>query len=178
MDKFSEFMNIFAVSADVDVCAQTLDNKRVNKMILETAQLLATAVRHNPRILGRTPDYDKLYKETHIAHPCTTWVGENIVNYCWTYDLLMALGVEYGYRNGKQAVDHKTIREQGPLLKPEILTGELPDKWVNCSMFKENPDVFQAYRDTLVAKWSMDRRPPVWSKRQPPDFFLSRKKAG
>ena len=60
-------MNIFVISQNPDECAQALDDLRLNKMILETAQLLSTAIRFH----GYTGNL--AYKATHINHPCSIW---------------------------------------------------------------------------------------------------------
>jgi len=59
-------MNIFVTSNCPKLSAQALDNKRVVKMVLETAQLLSTAI-----FINSTITYDNLYKPTHVKHPCT-----------------------------------------------------------------------------------------------------------
>ena len=61
-------MNIFVTSNCPKLSAQALDNKRVVKMVLETAQLLSTAI-----FINSTITYDNLYKPTHVKHPCTIW---------------------------------------------------------------------------------------------------------
>jgi len=60
-------MNIFVVSPDTMECAKALDDLRLNKMIIETAQLLSTAM----RVQGYTGN--DIYKSTHVNHPCAVW---------------------------------------------------------------------------------------------------------
>ena len=73
--------------------AQALDSKRVVKMVLETAQLLSTAIFINSAVT-----YDNLYKPTHIKHPCTIWAAANIENWDWLFRHFIALCEEYSLR--------------------------------------------------------------------------------
>ena len=65
-------MNIFITSFDSKEAASHLDDLRLNKMILETAQLLSSAYRH---LFG---DNELLYKDTHFNHPCAIWASPYI----------------------------------------------------------------------------------------------------
>ena len=66
-------MNIFASHPDALKCAQYLDDKRVVKMVLETAQMLSTAIQ-----LDSDYDYkDLVYKPTYANHPCNVWVRQS-----------------------------------------------------------------------------------------------------
>ena len=95
-------MNIFVLDEKPTVAARYHLDVHVNKMILETAQLLSTA----HRLLDDIPaDQDILYKKTHFNHPCAKWVRENSANYYWAFDLFLSLCNEYTYRYGKI---HKT----------------------------------------------------------------------
>lgn len=58
-------MNIFATSPDPTACAQALDDKRVVKMVLESAQVICTVL--NSRGIP-TP-----YRSTHEHNPITLW---------------------------------------------------------------------------------------------------------
>ncbi len=163
-------MNIFVVSPMPHVCAQALDDLRLNKMILETAQLLCGALHAFDSLAGRLQRLE-LYKPTHMNHPCAIWVRMRTANYLWTRELFEELHAEYRHRFGR---DHKTWLK----LHDEFV--RCPGAWtsmfertpfVNCSLHKECKDVFLAYQLTLVEKWSMDKRPPKWTKRGAPWFF-------
>ena len=66
-------MNIFATNSDPALAAKFLDDKRVVKMCLESAQLLCTAV---IECGGEAP-----YKSIHKNHPCSIWVRKSRSNY-------------------------------------------------------------------------------------------------
>ncbi len=72
------------------ISAQALDSKRVIKMVLETAQLLSTAIFINSTIV-----YDDIYKPTHLKHPYTIWAPSTLGNWEWLLQHFMALCDEY-----------------------------------------------------------------------------------
>ena len=88
-------MNIFYLDHDPRLAAQYHCDKHVVKMILESAQLLCTAV--NIRAGGQVSPY----KTTHVNHPCSIWVRQNSANAMWVWYLLCYLNAEYSFRYGK-----------------------------------------------------------------------------
>ena len=149
-------MNIFVVSPEPWKCANYLDDKRVIKMVLETAQLLATAV----NVSGGKATY----KTTHLNHPCSIWVRSSRANYKWTLALFQELLREYENRYGKihKCRDYLLEFHEGQFL---ISEGELTP-FVNCTPFKDEPNVFVAYKMCLDDKWKNDKRKPTWHKRE------------
>lgn len=101
-------MNIFLVSSDVHECAKALDDLRLNKMILETAQMLCTAYRHHFPTLAEV-NQDLLYKQTHVNHPCNVWMRVDIKNYVWSYNLFTALSHEKFYRTHLQHLSYTKL---------------------------------------------------------------------
>lgn len=96
-------MNIFYLDHNPNICAKYHCDKHVVKMILEYAQLLSTAHRFLDK--DDVQNSDKLYRATHINHPCSKWVRSSQKNYLWLTDLFVALCHEYTFRYGKE---HKT----------------------------------------------------------------------
>lgn len=88
-------MNIFYVDKDPKLAAQSLGDKHVVKMILESAQMLSTA--HN--ILN--PNYPGPYKTTHVNHPSSIWVRSDRHHYGWLLRHFCSLLDEYTHRYGK-----------------------------------------------------------------------------
>jgi hypothetical protein len=91
-------MNIFFLHDDPRVAAQLQADVHVVKMILETMQLLCTALH-----LSRTPCIwpFELYKPTHINHPSAKWVRHSISNFNWAMNHGYELCLEYTKRYGK-----------------------------------------------------------------------------
>ena len=144
-------MNIFITSTDPKECAKMLDDKRVIKMVLETTQMLSTAlIVHN----GIGP-----YKVTHLNHPCSVWVRTNQSNYDWTIEHLSTLLDEYTNRYSKI---HKCSQYLPHLTQSRhiIPIGSLTT-FVNCTNYKDL-EVTQAYKQCLKDKWAADKRKPTW----------------
>lgn len=145
-------MNIFVTSPDPEFCAKVLDDKRVVKMVLESAQLMSTAM----NLAGANGPY----KTTHVNHPCSIWTRETFSNYAWLLDHFISLCDEYTYRYNKQHKCSQLIKtfEDGLAY---INDGSLTT-FVNCTTFKQEQDVFKAYQLALEEKWNKDIRTPTW----------------
>lgn len=136
-------MNIFILDEDPVTCAKYHADKHVVKMILESAQMLCTALNETSGLPTLT-----IYKSTHANHPCTKWVSASRHNALWLYDLMTALGEEYTYRYGKQ---HKTIekmRDDAILIKIRVVLPDVPSTPYAQAMpdeYKHN-DAVTAYR--------------------------------
>jgi hypothetical protein len=76
-------MNIFVTDPDPVISAQTLCDKHVVKMVLESAQMLSTAWREYS---SEYADEHELYKTAHLNHPCSIWVRLARENYSGLYD--------------------------------------------------------------------------------------------
>lgn len=155
-------MNIFLLDKNPTVCAKYHCDKHVVKMIVETAQMLSTA--HQ---LNGSPYKDKVYKATHINHPCNIWVRTAKWNYLWTAALFIELLKEYTKRYKKI---HKSSRLIEYFVKycPVEKNGKtnfvlaMPDEY-KCS----NP--VMAYRNyykgekARFAKWNYTEEPEWWN---------------
>lgn len=87
-------MNIFVLDAEPWRAAEYHCDQHVVKMILETAQMLSTALRTRGCTEG-------LYQSAYQNHPCTVWAGEAEGNLSWLCELGMGLLYEYTKRFGK-----------------------------------------------------------------------------
>lgn len=158
-------MNIFATDPDPVACAQFLDNQRLVKMILESCQILSTALDGH----GLRPD--GFPRPTHAHHPCVIWASEGRVNSQWLYAHAWAMDVERRRRFGSIQV-HKTL-DQCHRLGIERKIRRLPMLWtphVNCARngglgidFTWMADTHAAYRRYLKARWALQERAPSWT---------------
>jgi len=148
-------MNIFVTDSCPIKSANNLDNKRLIKMVLESAQLLSTAM----TVLG---DSRAPYKPTHVNHPCSVWARASKGNYNWLLSHFVALCSVYTERYGKihKCADFIDLFSEVSVGFP--VEEFLP--FVNCSLFKEEHDVILAYRKTMEAKWQADKKAPAWGK--------------
>jgi hypothetical protein len=96
-------MNLFVLDSDPIIAAQYHCDKHVVKQILETFQMLGSAVIRHGATSDRMPLTSKgtPLRGGYHHHPVTKWVGENISNYWWTCEFGMALCAEYTFRYGK-----------------------------------------------------------------------------
>lgn len=87
-------MNIFVLDQEPWKAAEYHCDQHVVKMVLETAQMLSTALRARGFEEG-------LYKSSYQHHPCTVWAGEAEGNLSWLTELGMGLLYEYTKRYHK-----------------------------------------------------------------------------
>lgn len=154
-------MNLFASDPCPYLSAQALDDKRVVKMVLETAQLLSTAVHH-----GMVFASDEVYRPAYANHPVAIWVRAHPLNLGWTYWHLHALIEEYRLRFDRQHASERVLRA---LIVPDKVPCK-PPAFCNCTPYPELP-VHGAYRHTLRLKWANDKRPPTWRVRGAPIWY-------
>lgn len=152
-------MNIFVTTDCPVLAAKYLDDKRVVKMVLESAQMLCTAITEHG---GDAP-----YKPTHKNHPCNVWARKTRANYNWLLEHFIALSDEYTNRYNKV---HKSFNllpqlKSGALVIPE---GDLTP-FANCAAhadlgisYKHVKDTHTAYQLYLNDRWDTDKRTPTW----------------
>lgn len=151
-------MNIFITSPSPTKCARFLDDKRLVKMCLETAQILSTTL----RCYGYTGE---VYKISHVNHPASIWVRQNQSNYRWTLAHFRALCEEYTRRYGKVHASSRLFPQF--LGNISILPTGKRTPFANCAAnaslgvsFKHLP-VFEAYRTYLGVRFLNDVKPAV-----------------
>lgn len=155
-------MNIFVSSFDPIESAQVLDDKRVIKMILESAQILSSVLVLN--------NFKAPYKLTHKNHPVVKWVQESSENYWWLVEHFQALCHEYEDRFNKT---HKTSQYYNDFVDGYfyLIRNNKRTPFVNCTKFKEIKEITQAYRLALIDKWNNDKRPPKWTNSSKPEWY-------
>lgn len=164
-------MNVFAVSKHPRKCARALDDLRLNKMMLETAQILCTVINIQERA-GVTP-----YRSSHVGNAIIKWAQSDPQNWSWLWNLGDQYGEEITHRTGKSHASHRVIRglvRRWPWLKP------MPDKpieFINRARhqgldldFTDMDNVHKAYRAYLNARWDLAERKPKWTNRGAPSW--------
>jgi len=154
-------MNIFVLHRDPVVAAQMQCDRHVVKMVLESAQMLSTAV----NVLGG----EARYKTAHVNHPCSIWARETLGNFIWLYDHGMALAKEYTERYGKRHKSEEVIQDCMDEIRPLPLYNLkrtphplcMPDEY-------KTTDVVESYRSFYIgdksrfAQWNKTRPAPQW----------------
>lgn len=153
-------MQLFVLHHDPRVAAWLLDDKRVVKMAVETAQILSSAL----ALTGR-PGF---YKTTHVNHPVVRWVAADSCNFSWVVRYLQAVLAEYTARYGRV---HASARHLAAL--QDYVVAADPASFFNLAANRELgvdftalPDTVAAYNKYLAARWATDKRPPTWYKQQ------------
>ena len=145
-------MNIFAIEGDNNEIdwvksAQSQDNYRVVKMILESCQMLCTTLNE---LLGEqvTP-----YRTTHKNHPSTKWVRASSANFEALVEHTMSMLEEYTRRFGKvhkcTSVLGKCIELYDPSLFPTQEPTRLPLA-IPCEFHSDN--IVESYRKFYASK--------------------------
>lgn len=174
-------MNIFYVHQDPIIAAQSLVDRHVVKMILESAQLLSTAHRvidGSKQIItnnGRKKTIYKLYdsrepivyQATHVNHPSAIWCRQSVENYNWLVDHMYGLIDEYKFRYNK---NHKCNDVAFYLQSPPHNLKQYEWTEMLCAMddtYKISHDPIENYRNYYIKgkphlhKWT-NRQPPSW----------------
>ena len=152
-------MNIFILDNGIEKCAQYHCDQHVVKMILESAQMLCTALNKK--------GFTTPYKSTHIKHPCVLWVEESYDNFIWLKNLAFELNVEYRFRFEKDS-DHKSISILKEISNLEYnnrglteFAQAMPDE------YKISGDAVTAYRQFYIGEKLKFAR---WTKRSAPEW--------
>lgn len=163
-------MNIFLTDYDPKLSAIALDNKRLNKMVLETAQLLSTAC----HVLLLDTDLDGIYKETHTNHPCAKFARHSYANFTWLTEHGYHLAQEFKHRFSYEHASLEAIRlcysfiVRGPCNDPSFYRNDL-DFNFNCSGY-DTGDLTEDYKLCMSDKWVNDEN-PRWTNRGKPLWF-------
>ena len=166
-------MNIFFLDKTPYFSAQYLCDKHVPKMLLESAQMLSTAIQQH---IG---ELDCLYKSAYPNHPMTKWVGANRSNFSWVLSNALCINREYEIRFKKNHKSYKIIKY---IYDNNYIKSVIKKKWVintvpegdfteppQCmpDVYKDN-DYVTAYRNyykgekEYFAKWEKGRQQPEW----------------
>ena len=162
-------MNIFFLHKDPQWAANALCDKHVPKMLLESAQMLSTAVRRYEEDTDTTPLAKPIYKSAYPNHPMTKWVGFNRDCFRWALENAVFISQEYCKRFKKL---HKSSAVINTIYDNNYID-DIPD-----GFFKEPPqcmpdeykdkDYVVAYRKYYMgakayfAKWERGVSAPEW----------------
>ena len=167
-------MNIFTLHTNPRMAARMQCDKHVVKMPLESAQMLASALRR----YGAT-DIDmpftkagKPYGNSHPNHPCTVWAGDTRANFTWLCEHGLALCEEYTNRYDKVHACSHAIRHLArfdnyiPAGRRTSFAQAMPDE------YKSPRAPVSAYRKYYIsdkadiAVWNKGRLAPHWWPKQ------------
>tara|TARA_R110000824_G_scaffold47569_1_gene135312 strand:- start:445 stop:990 length:546 start_codon:yes stop_codon:yes gene_type:complete len=173
-------MNIFVLDTDPTVAAHMHCDKHVPKMVVEAAQMMASALRRHGATDEDMPltKAGKPYKGGYAHHPCTVWAGDNDDNFNWLARHAQALLTEYSNRFGKMHACHGPIHimstmdyiipvgdlTQFALAMPDEYRPEPIDGEIVYHAYPEHAvKAYQAYyHSKQFAKWEKGTPAPDW----------------
>ena len=164
-------MNIFFLDKTPELSAQYLCDKHIPKMLLESAQMLSTAVRKYEEETNGVPLAEPIYKSAYPNHPMTKWVGETKGNFNWALENAIYIHEEYRFRFNKNHKSYKVIQNiidfelDAHLPEGDITTPPqcMPDEYRD----KNYVTAYRKYYNTdkkYFAKWEKGREQPEWFK--------------
>ena len=156
-------MNIFFLDKTPELSAEYLCDKHAPKMLLESAQMLSTAVQN---YTGRI---EELYKPAYPNHPMTRWVGSTFSNFDWAFKNALWINNEYQYRFKKVHKSYRIIEDilqndykekipEGKFVKPPQC---MPDEYKNKNYVTAYRDYYKGEKE-YFAKWEKGRSQPEW----------------
>ena len=169
-------MNIFVTSPCPKESAIVLPDRHVNKMSLETCQMLSIVASekwgHGYGTLPKTDETPyKTDKGAFRNHPCTRWAAETIDNAYWLIKWGMNLCDEYTLRYNKTHSCYNTLLQayylfpKGKIDKVTSFARAMPDEY----KLDNSIDTFTAYKMYVASKpWVKDNylrlpnRKPSW----------------
>lgn len=149
-------MNIFVLDANPIKAAKMHCDKHTNKMLLESAQVMSTAVRLCNGDFG--------YKACYHNHPANIWARKTRSNFLWLKQLATALCEEYTYRYRKVHASTELILSapeeyipNGPLTP---FAQAMPDEYKDANAVKAYRNYYIGAKKHLLTYTR--RRPPEW----------------
>lgn len=153
-------MNIFVLDHDIRRCAQYHCDRHVSKMILESVQMLCTALNKK--------GFTTPYRSTHAKHPCVLWVEASRDNFEWLSELAVELNREYRYRYQRDR-DHASIAVLREIESMRYESHGLTEfAQAMPEHYKVSGDAVAAYR----AFYHGDKATfATWTRRSPPEWW-------
>jgi hypothetical protein len=168
-------MNVFFISRDPAECARWHVDRHVVKMVVEYAQLLASA----HRMLDMDFIDPSIYKLSHKNHPCAVWCRQTSGNYQWLFDLYKETALEYTHRYGKHHASwtkcqtalsvHPRALPIGAFTDPPPCVG--PE--LKARMVEENLDSLEINR---IFYSTAKQHLHSWKQRSAPDWITQKEK--
>ena len=192
-------MNIFALSTDPLKAARMMCDKHIPKMIVESAQMMASALRrHEDTLMNGFPQYESVdelftqkriltkkgtpYKGGYANHPCTVWAGDTWANFYWLGEHACGLLSEFRFRFGERTVGHACSTPIKEMLRLGISVGDFTGAPLSkkTAFAMAMPDEYKqegkeviAYRDYYFAEKADFAK---WERgREAPDWWVNKR---
>ncbi|PCI45828.1 MAG: hypothetical protein COB41_00115 [Proteobacteria bacterium] len=176
-------MNLYITSDCPLQSAKILDDKNIVKMLLDSAQILSTAIIENSGEDFNKVEHSSLktkkvsvtyyYKDiklpspTRKTHPCVNWADKTHSNYGWVYRYFHELCNQYKLRNGS---NHELFKLNRYFISGSDFMPAGPlTKFVNCAGnaglnidYRDMDNTLTAYKFYLADKWDLDSNIVTW----------------
>lgn len=169
-------MNIFILDSDPQQAAQYICDQHLNKMILESAQMLSTVVHLKLPGLARG-----IYKPVQPKHPCILWLQEDQYNCEWLWRHCRAMEMERGYRWPLREVHASMeVANHAMNILDDNWYGDSKGKTQFARVYPEHINetttvqCYRAYYREKSREWfDAGKSPMKWTKRGVPYWFIS-----
>lgn len=183
-------MNIFVLHENPEIAAQMHCDKHCNKMIVEHAQMLASAyystlgISRKKEIPEKQEAVNEMFKGwprkhadgrehhyaiTHVNHPCTVWTRTSIENFNWLLDCTDSLCTEFNIRWKHQPSIKKIIdwMRQNPPNLPSIGLTPFAQAMPDCFKSEDAPTAYRQYyamkTTYMKLEWRYTDTPEWWT---------------
>lgn len=171
-------MNLYTISDNPSICIGALDDFLLNRTIIESAQLLSTAIQENDAIKVKP---EGIYKSFNANETHNVWIRESKYNYKWVFMYLLEALRQFKLRTGKphKAWDVARNLSEYEMYFPDVPMTPFPRKFKKdlpeYNELMNMKDTFEAYKKYLKLRWNenvKDGRPPHWTRTAPPEFLM------
>lgn len=164
-------MNIFILDENPRIAAEYMCDKHVPKMIVETFQMMGSALRRHGATDCQMPltQAGNPLKGGYHNHPCTVWAGDTRTNFNWLGLHGLNLCNEYTIRYHKRHACHDKIDRMLDIADMIPSGRQTPYAQAMPDEYKDSYAVY-AYRNyyfnekRYFAKWEKGRCAPEWWK--------------
>jgi hypothetical protein len=169
-------MNIFVLHPNPISAASYHCDQHLHKMILESAQMLSTAM-HKRFAQDNVPL--GLYKPTHTNHPCTQWIQKYKSNMMWVIDLCTELESIRESQNCAPHASMQIVRMVRDWIEDYAETYAPHTEFVFAGPWHialrndlTVPEKYQQYYRYKNRMWEAEGKGPMtWKNRQTPEWF-------
>lgn len=161
-------MNVFCTSLSPRESALALDDKRLNKMIIESAQQLSTSLRFY------SVDDPELMKSTHVNSGSSKWARETRGNFQFLYNHYKELYLEFYHRFGKSHASGRlldTFPKYFSVIPEGVFTFPLYCRNKQYEVDFTQYEGWLGYRLYLLYRWKYTDKNPKWTMRGKPSWY-------
>lgn len=169
-------VNIFVTDADPVKSAQSLDDKRIGKALMEMNQLLTIAINeHHPKLGSEHYGEGRLCQGlAYMNHPPAIWVRQNRATFDWALQHALGLKAEWEFRFGTEHASGART----PYIA-QFIDCLPPGQMLPFSNTARNKDLGidftylpapTSYRHYLNARWKRDKLPVTFTGRGQPEW--------